>query len=265
MLKIIISSILNSGALGTIISLFGIIITIVLYQISQRKMLPNYFITDFEIIAKSVGDNSLLKILWETKEVKNINKIQFAFYNSGKTPIKKSDISSDYPISIKCPNSVNLLESYVSEISRKEINISNRNDIENKKIELRIINDEAFEQKDGFIVDILFTTEAEIIEKEWKMEARIFGVPKGIKRKNPRNIRKIDSIIMLLFTLLSVFILVFVFNIKWDESEIYSITNLKYPIYIGFFGVILGLTRLFLNNIPLWLKQKYWKLLGNYN
>jgi len=254
-------SLLNSWDLGTIFGVLGIIITIILFQISQRKMAPYYFIIDFFTLAQSSREGSPLKIFWGDSEVENVNKIQFAFYNSGKKPIKRSNVSCDIPLSIKCPESINLLASYVSKVSRKEIQLDNKDDVKNNVVELRIINDEAFEQKDGFIVDILYTAKSEIVEKEWRMDGRIFGIPKGIKRKNPKNINKIDHIIIFIFSvLLTIFIYIF-YNLRENYDKIAVGIYIKYFVYALLFGVILGVVRLFVNNIPMWLKQQYWRLI----
>ena len=141
-------------------------------------------------------------------------------------PIRRSDISNDIPISIKCPASIKLLDSYVSKTNR-DIRIDTKNDLENKKVELRIVNDESFERKDGFIVDILYTAEKDVDENEWDMEGRIISIPKGIKRLSPKNIRKSDCIFLPIWSLLASGFFIFVFNIPLSQEPLAKVSTNK--------------------------------------
>jgi hypothetical protein len=254
-----VSSFFNLGFLGSVLS---IIITIILYRIGIKRMAPNYFIVSSSILAKTSGENSRMKILWGDKEVKNVYNKKLAFYNSGITPIRRSDISNDFPISVKCPSSIVLLDSYVSKTNR-DIRIESRNNIENNIIELRIVNDEAFERTDGFIVDILYTTENYIDEKEWSMEGRIIGVPKGIRKINTKIIRNAERIFLPIWALIMSLFFIFVFNIPLNQGINAIIDNIVYILLLGLLGAILFVVwKLFLNNVPLWLKKQYWEIIN---
>jgi hypothetical protein len=258
MISFVVSSFLNIEFLGSVLS---IIITIILYRIGIKKMAPHYFIISSSLLAETSGENSRMKILWGDAEVKNVHKKQVAFYNSGITPIRRSDISNDFPITIKCPDTIVLLDSYVSKTNR-DIQIENKNDIENKTIKLRMVNDEAFERADGFIVDILYTTENYVEEKEWSMEGRIIGVPKGIRKINTKIIRNADRIFMPVWVLLMSSFLIFVFNIPLNQGINAIIDNMVYILFFGLLGaIVLVVWKLFLNNVPLWLKKQYWEII----
>lgn len=240
----------------------SIIIAAIFYFFGIKKMGPKYFVANTSILAKSTGENSNLKILWNDKEVKNINKKQIAFYNSGKIPIRRSDISSDIPISIKCPSSITLLGSYVSKTNR-DIKMETVNYEENKIVELKLINDEAFERNDGFVVDILYTSENDIDDKEWSMEGRIISVPRGIRKINTKNFHKFDRLFLLLWSFLAVLFFIFILNVPISHGINTIITYLSFIISISVLGaVILVAWKIFLN-IPFWLKQQYWKFLNN--
>ncbi|AEF80961.1 hypothetical protein TREAZ_1053 [Leadbettera azotonutricia ZAS-9] len=172
---------LKSLDLATWLAIAGIVIALIMPFITNKAKKPMFYLSEEVILASRSQSYNDLHIFWKEKEIVNARSIEISFFNKGKIPILKSDISSDSYIIAEYSEEVEDLQILQADIilkSRQELDLSM--DIINEKIQIALNNDEAFEKDDGFKIRIIYTSK--IRKPNWILRARIIGVKKGIKK-----------------------------------------------------------------------------------
>lgn len=170
---------------GVVISTFGIYITF--YFNKEAK--PVYKILSDVTINE--GFLSKVKVFYDSTEVQNVRAVTIAIWNAGNSYIDKDNFSKEKPIMVQCSKPVSILDFVYIARTRPDldfvpmfINDTIKGTPEDTTVSdydymnLKIKGDEGLESKDGYAFVILYTTKA--IDCNWKVTARIKGIPDGI-------------------------------------------------------------------------------------
>ncbi len=232
---------------GVFYGLLGVFVTLLIYLISKNTKKPTYFISKEFIFADNKTYSDHLKMFWDEEEVTNIKSILVIFYNDGKNPIHKNDISVDYPITLNYQKEINILNANIQETSRKEL-VLNIQQNENN-IQIQLSNDEAFEQGDGFVLQVIYSSKME--NPKWKLNGRFFGVKKGIKEKNSMLRKYYDPFAGAISGATMVLSMNYIASIQGVFPKI--------VIAIMFIGCVLFVVFLYIfyKRIPKWLRKRF--------
>lgn len=98
--------------IGTILSIIlgvgGIITGLFFYLLGKRKKEPVYIYETTNLISDEIAEYSGLEILYNKKKVKNLSIGKMMFWNKGKEPIRKEDLSTLNRLSLKFSEEVKI-------------------------------------------------------------------------------------------------------------------------------------------------------------
>ncbi len=188
------------------------------------------------------GFLSKVKVFYDSTEVQNVRAVTIAIWNAGNSYIDKDNFSKEKPIMVQCSKPVSILDFVYIARTRPDldfvpmfINDTIKGTPEDTTVSdydymnLKIKGDEGLESKDGYAFVILYTTKA--IDCNWKVTARIKGIPDGIAEAKvdlSRNTN--DKQAVLQNTALSIFILIFTtMSLRLNRKNIMGPTKL-FPI-----------------------------------
>jgi hypothetical protein len=132
-----------------LLALAGIALAIIFYYKSQKEKKLVFSTQTFSLVRESLATIKNVEIKYNGSMVRNLSLTKFAVWNSGKEPIKNSDIASTDPLII--------LSSQKSIIYDYEISYHQEvNNIQIKRIDEKSINIlfEYFDFNDGIVLSI---------------------------------------------------------------------------------------------------------------
>lgn len=229
--------------------LLGVFASFIITVIFLKKQKPVYYCKTRSIIDTSKELKQNLEIKYNGNVVTNLRVASFLFYNKGNKEIRRNDISSDFPLSIKGDNSVHILDYSIPSYSRDELSLSISLK-EKNCINMTLDNDEAFEKQDGFILNVYYTSEEK--KDKWTFGGRIKGLKKGIKKQSTKNNERFDRVLLVIIAI----VLVYAFTPSRISNDPF-ISNIITILSSFLIGSSLAIIRFVLLNVPKWAKKSF--------
>jgi hypothetical protein len=175
-------SVLSHPITAVLVSAIGIWCSIMLYVINNADISPQYAVRNSDIIASMKDNINGLKIMLNNKQIDSARIVRMAIWNSGRVPIDKAAILANQPICINYPESVSILDYRVSATSRSNLNFllhpaSNGAHC----LEIEIGGDEALEQDDGALVELLYAGPE---DASFLVSGRVKGAKEGFQKQS---------------------------------------------------------------------------------
>lgn len=151
------------------------------FYIGQKEAKPSYAVEDYQVFADLQEDVPELKLLWNDKPIDNFYGGRVAIWNAGNNYIDSSRLISSDPIRIVIPSSIELLNFYISDRSRHDLNVTvAKSEFEGSEVlQISLNGQDALEPNEGFAVKMYFTSnKPELIS----VDGRIKGIPEGFTR-----------------------------------------------------------------------------------
>jgi hypothetical protein len=163
---------------GVIVAIVSIAI-VIFFSIRQRnrKALSFKIISSTPVLSVSEGVQGKLRILYEDKEVQEVQLVVISMTNSGNLPIIENDYSQPIEVSF---GDGKLLTVELMEVTPKDLDVVAT--IKNEKV---VLNKALLNQGDSFIIRALIADFKNIIN----VKGRIVGVKEIAKQVEPRNLR----------------------------------------------------------------------------
>ncbi len=196
------------------------------------------------------GEDSKIKVYYDSIEVQNVRAVTIAFWNAGDAFLDKSHFSKDRPITIVNSKSAKILDFKQINVSRRSLSFDVILHLQNQSntpidtingstdfATLEINGDDGLEAGDGAVFRILYTSNAK--ENGWVFLGRIKGIAAGFKPAIGRSYQYAVGV-DLLFPLL---ILIFsYFFVRYIAKELYTpkfrtVFSLLLLIYLLFLGL----------------------------
>ena len=148
------------------------------YSIGQKEAVPSYAVENHQVFADLQEDVPELKLLWDNKPISNFYSGRVAIWNSGNSYIDSTRLNPADPIRIVIPNSMELLNFYISDRSRTDLDVTAiKSDFDDSTvIQIALNGQEALESGEGFAINIYFTSE---LPESFTVEGRVKGIPEG--------------------------------------------------------------------------------------
>jgi len=243
----------------------GIIVAVVIYYAERKMVEPLYAVSDPKLIAEVTADTPELKLLWEEEEIINAYIIEIAIWNGGRAFIDNDLISTTKPIRVTIPEGVEVLSASFTKFSRVDLVLNAlQEEQEHDHIYIEIIGDEALENKDGGVLQILFTGNK---TDDFKVVGRIKGSKEGFKKEEWAEVVGINFswntliLILVIFLGLNEFIKFITKVIEkekrlvdrplWSKILLVFLILIQISVIAFYFSVPLDIfQKLFLNKIP---------------
>lgn len=150
------------------------------YSIGQKEAIPSYAVEDYQVFADLQEDVPELKLLWNNKPINNFYGGRVAIWNSGNNYIDSSRLNSADPIRIVIPDSIELLNFYISDRSRPDLDVTatKKNFGGSEVIEISLNGQEALEPNEGVAVKMYFTSDK---PGSFTVDGRVKGIPEGVQ------------------------------------------------------------------------------------
>ena len=84
--------------IGLLIGLIGVLLAIVFYFKSRRKLRVSYEIKYFNLIEDNISNLTGFKAIYNGEELENLTAVKVIIWNSGNNLLEKSDISTINPL-----------------------------------------------------------------------------------------------------------------------------------------------------------------------
>ncbi|MCU0439841.1 MAG: hypothetical protein MUC49_18310 [Raineya sp.] len=173
-----------------VLAIVSIILAIIFYYKSLKDKKPVYTKRTFHVIDNNISTLKKIQIYYNEQLIKDLSITKVAFWNSGKEPIRKSDIATTDPIVISTNEEIVI---YDFEL----VFYQNVNDVIIKQLDKNKISIEFdfLNHNDGFILNVYHNG---ISSNEIKIEGTIIGgkkVQNGITKYSLTN--KINDAISL--------------------------------------------------------------------
>lgn len=259
--NIILPNIKRSLKNPIILTIIGILVTIIIFLLSQHSKKPTYAVCQPVLLAKASGFTPRLKILWDSTQITNALSTKIALWNDGREYIDAKDISITNPIRIYPSSKVNILSVALIATSRNDLkfNCSIQNDSLTKSdyIKVDLFGDEALEYLDGAELQLLYTCNSQV---EFNIKGRIKGAIDGFKKTNWATSDLLSTRIFSIVTIAVATLMPFVCGVimykRKKDAGNNSLHDLLYGLFIYF---ILGIITIgysiidYLNMNPSWI------------
>lgn len=135
--------------ISLLIGVLGIFLAYYFYHKAKKDKAPVFSRQTFYIIRPNLATRRNIEVRYKDKKVEKLTLTRLAFWNNGKEPIRREDISSSDPLKIIATDNVNIFD----------IEIKYQNQVNNFSIEKRSDNsaDILFDfvnYNDGIVLDI---------------------------------------------------------------------------------------------------------------
>ena len=141
------------GAVGILIGIVGVVLTVYFYMQSTRDRELVYYVNPAKAVVVKTGESSNLQVYMNGLLLQNdVTAAQVAIWNQGKEPIRPSDMLS--PLAIQTNPSVPILEATIRKKSREVIHLSL--DQDHLKDGVLTVSWNILEQGDGGILQIIY-------------------------------------------------------------------------------------------------------------
>lgn len=169
------------SVLSVIIAVFGVVVMIALYFRSKRVRLPCYAIRSINLVSDLVGTVEPLEMLYSGQPIENLTATRIAFWNAGRETIRREDIASAAPLTVRVKDGCEILDHKIL----YEKNTANRFSVTKEDDRSHITLDFEYVDKDeGAVVQILHTGKS---AEDLEFRGRIKGVS-SLHRKSRRTI-----------------------------------------------------------------------------
>jgi len=168
------------------LAFFGILLAIIFYFRSQKNKTPCYEEASNTIIEGLHKSLDGLEIHYKGNIQERITVTKVAFWNDGKETIDKSDTVEKDPLRIELPNSIEVLDIQVIDVSSNSNSVSIKNAIVTKDKTTYTLDFEYLDNNDYFVIQIIHNGSS---QEELGIEGKI----KGVKRIEKTTGSKIQS------------------------------------------------------------------------
>lgn len=159
------------------VGVLGIVASVVSYKLSQRAPEPCYVVASQRLIGESAILSPHVAVTHDGKPLPRVTSTRIVFWNSGKAPIRASDVIPDDPIRIRLSGGARIIDASVRKVSRKANGLQifpTTFDKENGEIRIEF---KFLDAGDGVTVDLLHTGKETELPR---LTGTIVGVPNGI-------------------------------------------------------------------------------------
>lgn len=158
---------------GLITFLLGVLVSYIFFKQSLKESVPIYTSKTLKLIGK---DNSLIpndvKIFFKGHEIEQLSKSVIVIWNHGKKTLYESDIVKDDSLKIVFDDSVEILSTDVTKVTRQ----ANKFSVDHLSKNEVSITFEYLDANDGATIEILHTGYNNIPV----ISGTIIGIPKGV-------------------------------------------------------------------------------------
>lgn len=170
-----------------LLAIASIIVSIYFYFKSKKVKAPVYSKKTFSLVQPSLASLKNIEIKYNNSLVSRLSLTQFAFWNTGKEPIRSADIAPQDPIIIRSTNDTIIYE--VEVVSQNKVNNFQLEKIRENEIQVRF---DFISFNDGIVLNIFHSG---INSSQITMSGTLIGA-KAIGLAIQRNviIAKMDSV-----------------------------------------------------------------------
>jgi hypothetical protein len=95
----------NWNLIGGIVGILSLVIAVIFYLLSVKEKDPCYAVAGMNLASSSISKYGDLEIRYANKIVPRITVTNICFANTGREPIRKTDIAAIDPLRLECnPN-----------------------------------------------------------------------------------------------------------------------------------------------------------------
>jgi hypothetical protein len=158
-------------------------------QFTKSEKEPVFTVSMPALIATTSESKNKLKILWDKKVVSNVATVKVGLWNQGKALIGKEDLTAADPIRIVPTEKADILDVVVVKKSRENLQVNWKIESvkgDSKSVLVNIVGDEALENKDGVLLQILYAVPSSevVCSCQWSVTGRVKGVKSGFVSRN---------------------------------------------------------------------------------
>ncbi|MGB9941322.1 hypothetical protein [Methanosarcina sp.] len=208
-----------------LISILSFIGMFYFYYKSKKEKLPLFCMKSTKILEDLSERYEPLQITYKEKKIKNLTVTQVGFWNCGKETIKKSDIATKDPLSIKTKNNAQILDVKITTSENNpngfEYNLST-------DLSCLIYNFDYIDKNQGALIQLLHTGTSSS-DLELKGSIIGFGEPRYFYKDPIYPDNTVLNRILIKFTT------------KKQRQFLYHFFELRYPMFIFALGLFLSL------------------------
>ncbi len=162
------------------VAIVSVILAIVFYRQSKRKIQLSYVVQQTQLLGASRGVlPEEVSILYQGNQISNLVKANYIIFNSGNEAIRHQDIVEGFPLAVTFSDTVFLLKASILKTSLPQNDVVIKPPTESEDtIE---IDFSYLEPRHGFNIEFLYS--GEIYEPA--ISGTIIGMPNGFRRFNP--------------------------------------------------------------------------------
>lgn len=203
-----------------IISVMGVVLTVVFYLKSRRYKKPMYRKTNIAIVGDKTKGIDGLSVAYAGKGISTFSVAKFALWNAGNKVIEATDVAPSDPIRIAVKEGAQILDAKISYVKRKANNFTVSVSGDRRKV---TIGFDYFHKSEGLVIEVYHTEES-------KDALTILGTIKGVN--DFTNVESIeDKYLYGWFDALE-FPFTFIKNEKARFAIVFILVLVTLPIYI---------------------------------
>jgi len=242
------------NGISLILTIFGIIISVIFYYKTKKDTIPSYAIRSLEIVELAAYQSQQLQIYYSGKQVKRLTITRLAFWNGGKATLESHNIAQKDPIKLVLKAGDNILDAKII----YEKNPSNQfNYSINNNLDELLISFEYLDKYEGGIIQIIHTNQH---NDSFELQGTVkgFGKPRKFVSEMPYSqYSEIYVYLLGLICTIAGVLLGYLVGIK-SSNGILAFTVIEFMLII----IIVLITQIFFNKIPKefnLFKEEFWQ------